>query len=175
METAIQKTAERLLKNFERHEPEPVHNCPTCNKEHNAGAYSKPWHSFTLEAIQSKSEDYEAVSTLIRDSAPDGDAGYEWTASVLEAIKDGEITNEDNISEWADSSTPVYTWDLLQWFAKSTNRLDLISDMQSEYGTDPDCVGGSMLMRAYCFGLDRFARAVWYVVERLSVGKEEQE
>lgn len=172
--TAMQKTAQRMGALFERHEPEPEHDCPTCGKAHSAGARTEPWYSFKIDAIRAKGADFEAIDGVMDEAAPDNEAAYDWTVEVLDAIEDGSITDEDDISEWADSATPVYTSTLLDWFAQGTNRLELIQNMVEEYGDIKD-VGGAMLMQAYCYGLDRYARAVWQAVSERADAEEDGE
>lgn len=149
---------------FERHEPEPEHTCTVCGKAHSSSSRTEPWYSFKHDAIRESNTDHEAMSALMENEAPDMEAGYEWTVTVLDAIAEGSITDEDSLIEWADSATPVYTYDLAQWFARSVSRLDLITDMLDEYGIAPNDGAGSLLMRAYCFGLERYALAVWRVL-----------
>lgn len=56
---------------------------------------------------------------------------YAECASAYEAIKDGAITDEDSIHEYADGQVDVYTKDLYQWGADMC-LTDLYSQAEDE-------------------------------------------
>ena len=108
------------------------------------------WYSFKSEVIGKDVPGYEELSDLIRNSDVDENTAYQWTVDCLEFLADSDSANnwleEDSISEWVDSSVPVYNSDLLEWITQGINytlvdesieemgkRDSLIADIQQAY------------------------------------------
>lgn len=97
------------------------------------------YYSFKLKAIEEESTLYRVISDILHDLNLDENSSYEFIHDTLVAIQERLEDNEDPedydyINEQADSTTPIYTFDLLEWLAKDLQNYGWVEEAVDEYG-----------------------------------------
>lgn len=125
--------AQHALDLFERQEPRP-------ESERRYGERDKPWFSFTMQALNKKSDLQQALSNLLCGSELDNEYAYQIMVEVLEAIAEivpndkEEFTSDmfdDVMSDYADSNTPIYNNEILNFVRSNPYMVD---DAIATYG-----------------------------------------
>ena len=111
-------------------------NCDKCQQS----IEKKPYYSFTMKAIQGKSELYEVLSKIVNDTDISSNYTYQWLYYALSDFTDTlddnatieELENLD-LMEMTDSSIDVYTNNLTEWLANSVYHQYYVDQAIDEY------------------------------------------
>lgn len=124
-----------------------------CMEHHPEKDGKDSYYSFTMESISNKSDVHEVLSDIVHNADVHTDDAYKMVACGIESLieivnyLDDEITEDDvqdRIHESADSETPIYNYDIMQFVARNPYAVDdaikefgkrdsLIEDGQSAY------------------------------------------
>ena len=122
------------------------------------------WYSFTLECMQNGgTPEYNKLSDIMRGSDLDENTRYTFTAEVLDAmleIMDNEqdITDDDLIMEYADSATPIYNYDVMEWCKDNYSTVEEYIDSVGWDGAGKSIITATM--GAYCEAWNNYYHTV---------------
>lgn len=134
------------------------------------------FHSFRIEVISRDNPLYEAMSEMMWEKpGMDEDSKYSFTVEALDHLLDSSAENvedlQDEVVEWADNDTDVYTSDLTGWLHRSDYNVAYMTDAASEYGeTD----GFKLLMLAQFKAREEVYQIVIDTLERFLDDSEEE-
>lgn len=117
----LQKVAEYAKTLFVHHEK---------TEERNA------FYSFKSEVIGAHDPVEEALSDSMHSLARylDEDSVYEFTVETIDHVINGDLSDDEDISELADSDTDIYTSDLTEWLGRSDWNVGYLTEALEEYG-----------------------------------------
>lgn len=104
------------------------------NMEYHNETDKPEYYSFKLEAIREDNPVYRALSDIVYDADVSTNFAYQMVAETIEALEyiisneDGETidTHElgDQISEQADSNTPIYNFKIMEFVSDNPYNVD---------------------------------------------------
>ena len=133
---ALKKVVKAMNSTLEWHDV-PESKCDTCNHTVEKRGYT----SFTLDAIKSKSPEYNLLSDVINAYDYANDYVYDAVGSYLDYIEDNiDYYDGDDIDvyelahEYADGAVDVYTSEQTKWLNSSVHFVAYLDDAVNEFG-----------------------------------------